>query len=460
MASLHNILMSQNSSRPPSPAAAALKSSSGGPSDAGRRSFEDTLSEQSDVNGKKQTTASDRLDDNRSASLRQNDSENAEPTRTGRETETNNSDLGTQQTASNDSRNTRGDIYMASEPDVLQSVATEQTPDLTVVQADVDLPPTDINLALAADAAVGGRAGLLTFGVGGDPSNPTHPITKFPPNAQALAVDAGTATLTAAAIPAAQTALDPDADVKTPAVDATLTAEVDGDAVDTPRHADRAAETAELRAQTKFPATAPDAVKLTDGSATATALTSTSDTTAPLKSLPIVTTLPTLTPISGMSDRLAATILQTANAQPTVTLDKLPQTVVAIALSAKSATLRIDPPELGRIQLDYQFDSQGRTVVTLTPESDAARLALVDRIATITAALEQGSNGPIEVHLADARDFGSEFGQAAQDGDAKEGDQSGQNGPMGTHADSVKTDDLQRFMRAPSGEAERLHILV
>lgn len=227
---------------------------------------------------------------------------------------------------------------------------------------------------------------------------------------------------------------------------------------DRPRQSERAAETADYRASAKPTANHSDLAKMTDAPAHPTTVFSGSDAPAPLKSVPILAALPTLTPLSGMSDRFAATIMQTTNAQPTVTMDKLPQTVVAIALSAKSATLQIDPPELGRIQLDYQFDSQGRTVVTLTPESDAARAALMDRMATIIAALEQGSNNPVDVKLGDTRDFGSEFGQSPQDGESGGSDNSDR--ASNTAADTTQTDDLRRFMRAPMGEAERLHILV
>lgn len=234
----------------------------------------------------------------------------------------------------------------------------------------------------------------------------------------------------------------------------------DAEPTDRPRLSDRAAETADYRTLVKSAASPSDLAKIADTPAHPTTLFTSSDAPAPLKSIPVVAALPTLTPLSGMSDRLAATILQTTQAQPTVTMDKLPQTVVAIALSAKSATLQIDPPELGRIQLDYQFDNQGRTVVTLTPESDAARAALMDRIASITAALEQGTNSPVDVKLGDARSFGSEFGQASQDSDRNESDAGPKDGANRAGADNTHTDDLQRFMRAPMGEAERLHILV
>lgn len=229
---------------------------------------------------------------------------------------------------------------------------------------------------------------------------------------------------------------------------------------DRPLLSERAAETADYRAAAKTAAPAPDLTKIIDAPSSPTTLFASNDGPTLLKSTPVFTVTPTLTPISGMSDRLAASILQTTNAQPAVTMDKLPQAVVAIALSAKSATLQIDPPELGRIQLDYQFDTQGRTVVTLTPESDAARAALMDRMAVITAALEQGSNSPIDVKLGNARDFGSEFGQASQDGD-NSGSESGSNdGSNGSASNTIQNTDHQRFTRAPAGEPDRLHILV
>lgn len=236
-------------------------------------------------------------------------------------------------------------------------------------------------------------------------------------------------------------------------------AEAKADNADRPTLSTRAAETADYRALAQSSSRpAESSMKIADAPSLATPFLTNSDAPVAPKSLPVMTALPTLAPLSGMSDRLAATIMQTTQAQPIVTLDKLPQTVVAIALSAKSATLQIDPPELGRIQLDYQFDSQGRTVVTLTPESDAARAALMDRMASIIAALEQGSDKPIDVQLGDARDFGSEFDQTSQDDRG-----SGSNTKDGANiaaSDNAPSHEQQRFMRAPLGEAERLHILV
>jgi hypothetical protein len=227
---------------------------------------------------------------------------------------------------------------------------------------------------------------------------------------------------------------------------------------DRPTLSTRAAETADYRALTQSAAGPTEQIKLADTPTQVSSALTNSDAPVPAKSSPVMTALPTLSPLTGMSDRLAATIMQTTQAQPTVTLDRLPQTVVAIALTARSATLQIDPPELGRIQLDYQFDSQGRTVVTLTPESDAARAALMDRMASIVAALEQGSDKPIDVRLGDARDFGSEFDQTSQD-DRGSGSNT-KDGAKPAASDHAPLHESQRFMRAPSGEAERLHILV
>jgi flagellar hook-length control protein FliK len=169
---------------------------------------------------------------------------------------------------------------------------------------------------------------------------------------------------------------------------------------------------------------------------------------------------PMIGSISGLSERLAATLLQNAQANPTVTLDKLPQAVVTVALSSRSATIQIDPPELGRIQLDYQFDAQGRTVVTLTPESEAARATLVDRMATITAALEQGSSSGVDVKLGDAQNFGTAFSEAS-DGDTGEDSSSGSEHGSGERSPSdIDTVLAQRGHHIAEDGTSRLHMRV
>ncbi len=167
---------------------------------------------------------------------------------------------------------------------------------------------------------------------------------------------------------------------------------------------------------------------------------------------------PLLSGAGGIGERLAASLFQSAanTASVPVTLDKVPQAVVAVALNARSATLQIDPPELGRIQLEYQFDSQGRTVVTLTPESDAARTALSERMASISAALQESAGAEVDVHLGDARDFGSTF--ESQDDASGNGSEhaSGDRSDAPSQPASSAPDPL-RF--ADDG-SDRLHILV
>lgn len=436
MSALPNVLMTQNNPRPASPAAAGLKLASDGISDDQGRSFEDTLSDQTDVN----------LDTKDSP---------AEP-----ETVLT-AELPLQVSENDIAGNLNSSLHSETEG-LLDRTGVTLAENLPPEVIDIPIPlgetPTTIPTSNIA-TLINPEAAPLAFVAAGDP------IPTAVAQASAQQPNAPQAQPTVTPLAALQTLPTPtETDASQiegavlPKVTPAAPDTVDIDAKDAPRLSERAAETAEYRALVKPSASTADLAKIADAPAQPTTVLTGSDAPTPLKPVPVIAPLPTLTPIAGMSDRLAATILQTANAQPTVTMDKLPQAVVAIALSAKSATLQIDPPELGRIQLDYQFDNQGRTVVTLTPESEAARAALLDRMASITAALEQGSNNPVDVKLGDARDFGSEFGQASQDSESSNSAQKdGANGPT---SDTTQTDDLQRFMRAPLGEAERLHILV
>lgn len=483
MSALPHVLMTQTNPRPASPAAAGLTLTSDGTAGDQGRSFEDTLSDQTDVN---LHTADDPIELETiltaERDIQVSDNDVIDRLSVSQHSETEGSvDRAVMMPATNLS-SIRLDVSvpLGDAPTTLPTVefipTTELIPATEIIPTAEIIPVTDIATRTNREA------GLPSFAVAGDPitaatlqPNVPESLTNFTPlrAPQALPVLTETvaAPLTNAVPPTpstivadvnpAQTEGAPVPTATLFASDTTAHAETptsDPDTTDRPRLSDRAAETAEYRTLAKPSAGPSDVMKIADTPAHSTTLVASSDAPTPLKSVPIIAALPTLTPLPGMSDRLAATILQTTNTSPTVTMDKLPQAVVAIALSAKSATLQIDPPELGRIQLDYQFDSQGRTVVTLTPESDAARAALMDRMASITAALEQGANTSIEVKLADARDFGSEFGQASQDGEDVDSRQD--DGASGAASDTTQTDDLQRFIRAPLGEAERLHILV
>lgn len=187
----------------------------------------------------------------------------------------------------------------------------------------------------------------------------------------------------------------------------------------------------------------------------------TGDTVSTPKTLPLTPQAPVPTPISGLAERMAANYIQTTPSMAPVTLDKLPQTVVALTLNARSATLQIDPPELGRIQLEYQFDTQGRTVVTLIPESEAARAALIDRMAAISAALSQNASGEVDVRMGDSSDFAfvqddGTFADGSSDQSGRDTSEAGQSHTQS----SQQTTQTQSFTRGSSGQTDRLHILV
>lgn len=429
--------MTQNNPRPASPAASGLKLASDGASDNQGRSFQDTLSDQTDV----------KLDTKDSPTEPETVLTADRPVQVG-ENGLNNSQQGETEDLLDNPEAPWAELTRAE-----VTLAGNLSPDLI----DIPIPPNKTSTIIpAADvpALSNPQAATGPFAVAQDPNAPAVAQTiAQQPNTPTAASPILTQTVPTQTETHASQAGDMSPKITPAAVDT-----VDSDTIDAPRLSERAAETAEQRTLIKPSANTADLAKTAETPAQSTTVVASSDAPTPLKSVPVIAALPTLTPIAGMSDRLAATILQTANAQPVVTMDKLPQAVVAIALSAKSATLQIDPPELGRIQLDYQFDNQGRTVITLTPESDAARAALLDRMASITAALEQGSPNPTDVKLGDARDFGSEFGQASQDGERSGADQN--DGANNAVSETGQTDDLQRFMRAPMGEAERLHILV
>lgn len=175
-----------------------------------------------------------------------------------------------------------------------------------------------------------------------------------------------------------------------------------------------------------------------------------------MPALPVSPQIAGLTPLAGPIGLVNASVLQLSSPQGSVTIDRIPQAVVAVALTSKSATLQIDPPELGRIQLDYQFDTQGRTVVTLVPETEAARAALADRMATIVASLEQNSSGDVDVRLGDAQDFVGNSENNSGDGtggESRSPDAPGSQSLFGPN-------ERQTFIRPAPGQDGRLHILV
>ncbi len=332
-------------------------------------------------------------------------------------------------------------------------------PAATLVTTDaVGTANTTASSVMTADAPLPTAIPLI-----GDPGTANGAPVSGAPVSSAPASGAPASTLAVAAnISSAAAAPD---DVPTAPLVSRQAPTIDPDQPVPTRIAEQAVDASDRAALVKTPIVGSDPFRTADLAALPTATTMASESTTPLKSLPAIPVTPAVTPLAGMSDRLAATILHSTQMNVPVTLDKIPQAVVTVALTARSATLQIDPPELGRIQLDYQFDVQGRTVVTLTPETDAARAALAERMSAITASLQAQTGGEIDVKLGSSQDFGAERGDAANSDMGESGQQSADTSGGATDGHQSTNDralvELQRFAQAAAnGDSTRLHILV
>lgn len=362
----------------------------------------------------------------------------------------------------------------------LGSAPATITPDLQTIQygsgtnqtaAPIAIAiPTEPAATLVTTDAVGTANTTAPSVVTADAPLPTAiPLISDPgtangaPVSSAPASDAPASTLAVAAN-ISSAAVAPD-DVPTAPLVTRQAPTIDPDQPVPTRIAEQAVDASDRAALVKTPIVGSDPFRTADLAALPTATTIAGESTTPLKSLPAIPITPAVTPLAGMSDRLAATILHSTQMNVPVTLDKIPQAVVTVALTARSATLQIDPPELGRIQLDYQFDVQGRTVVTLTPETDAARAALAERMSAITASLQAQTGGEIDVKLGSSQDFGAERGDAANSDMGESGQQSADTSGGATDGHQSTNDralvELQRFAQAAAnGDSTRLHILV
>lgn len=74
--------------------------------------------------------------------------------------------------------------------------------------------------------------------------------------------------------------------------------------------------------------------------------------------------------------------------------------------------IRIDPPELGRIQLDFDHSGSGKTIVTLSAETDSVKLMLLERRAFMIGLFEGYGLEDVEIKIdnkfdADSQSSGS-----------------------------------------------------
>ena len=92
----------------------------------------------------------------------------------------------------------------------------------------------------------------------------------------------------------------------------------------------------------------------------------------------------------------------------TVPIGDVVSNVVHATLKQDRTLIRIDPPELGRIQIDFDHSGSGKTLVTLSAENDAVKLMLMERRAMMIGLFEAQGLEDIEIHFDSNFESGSE----------------------------------------------------
>ncbi len=83
----------------------------------------------------------------------------------------------------------------------------------------------------------------------------------------------------------------------------------------------------------------------------------------------------------------------------TVPIQNISQNIVQAVLKQESTLIRIDPPELGRIQLDFDHSTSGKTTITLSTETESAKLMLLERRAFMIGLFESHGLDDVEIKL-------------------------------------------------------------
>jgi len=150
--------------------------------------------------------------------------------------------------------------------------------------------------------------------------------------------------------------------------------------------------------------------------------------------------------------------------QITVPMREVVQNVVQATLKQERTLIRIDPPELGRIQLDFDHSGSGKTIVTLSAETDSVKLMLMERRAFMVSLFEGYGLDDVEIQMgnkfdSDARSSNSQFFSEREDSTHFE-DQS----DSLTSSDSAEDDFTKGITSHPVSNFQpnnsRLHIRV
>jgi hypothetical protein len=99
----------------------------------------------------------------------------------------------------------------------------------------------------------------------------------------------------------------------------------------------------------------------------------------------------------------------------------LPDVIVRSVFASQKAIIQIDPPEMGRILMDFDFTSDHRLIVSLSAETDAGRQALIARMDQINALLREQLIGDFSVQIEDGYSGQTAPGQSFGDGNDGDG---------------------------------------
>ena len=99
-----------------------------------------------------------------------------------------------------------------------------------------------------------------------------------------------------------------------------------------------------------------------------------------------------LQPLTTVTMQASPQILQ-------VPVRDIAQNIVRATLKQERSLIRIDPPELGRIQLDFDHSSSGKTIVTLSAEIDSVKMMLIERRALMIGIFEGFGLEDVEIQI-------------------------------------------------------------
>lgn len=138
--------------------------------------------------------------------------------------------------------------------------------------------------------------------------------------------------------------------------------------------------------------------------------------------------------------------------------------IIQATLKQESTLIQIDPPELGRLQLDFDHSNTGKTVITLSAETESLKMMLAERRHAMISLFQNHGLDGVEIQI-DAelfRDDPSRDQQffTAQDGSSNAGHLSNPEDQSQETQVVTDTEQISRTLSHAHPETYRLHIRV